>query len=399
MKLTPSLVFDASTFARLLGWAGVATVDASGNPATGGFSNSIYQSGFVQQNDTGQAVWLVTSLTLTQATRSGANTSYTYSASYTGPKIRIGMSMTVAGFTNGGNNGTQVVTAVTGSVGAGGTFTAANASGVNETHAGTAVTTVGTLPTVQATVTNGLYEIWASNDGGTTFYIKLEYGQCAANIPGMAITFGTSTNGTGTLGGNTSTREFLGYTSATSQGSTTYECDFFSGQQSSTTANGSCFACMMWRLAAATQGGWFIVFERSKTSGGVDTNSYITYVCGPNTTPASAGAYHQCSVFLSGGVATGPRDIYPQAVQQNSTTTSWLTGSNIAASPVFPNVGYFDYPMINLQILKQADVAEGSSFTTTTYGASHTFLPSKASVFENVMTNGTAGAAIAIRWE
>jgi hypothetical protein len=391
MKITNNIPFDCSTNANFNSWAST-------------FSANLATLGFIQQNDTGQAVWNATSLTLTQAVVSGGNVVYHYSAGYTGPALRIGMALTVAGFTNGGNNVTlQPITAFTGTSGAGGTFTIVNGSGVNESHAATAVTVAeSSVPSVQATVTNGLYEIWASGDSLTTFYFKVEYGQCAASVPGMAITFGTSTNGSGTLGGNTSTREFLGYASATAEGSKTYECDFCSAQQSSTTPNGSNLSCLMWRTQpTTTQGGFLISFERSKNSSGADTNQYITYVVGPGGgAPQQISPvipYHQCSVFLSGSPATGIRDVYCLCLQQNGMTTSWQLGNAIAASPVYPNVGYLDYYMLGLLIMQSHDVSDGSTFTNTMYGASHTFLLTKTTYVSYLAQTGVT--AVGIRWE
>src|SRR5882724_7397426 len=229
--------------------------------------------GFLQQNDTGQAVWVVTSLTLSAVSVSGANATYTYDGTVTfgaatNPTPRVGMSVTITGFTNGNNNVTATITALGGS-GASSTFTVTKVSQANETHAGTAVTTVSTLPTVQATVTNGLYEVWKSNDGLTAFYFKIEYGQAAANVPGMAITFGTASNGSGSVvaSGNFSTREVLCPTAATAGGtSNTYNCYFSGG------TNGSRFSILMWQNATTTIQSAFLAVERSKVNSGADTS-------------------------------------------------------------------------------------------------------------------------------
>jgi hypothetical protein len=77
-----------------------------------------------------------TDFVLTQAQVAGANGVYSYS-SYTGPAPYLGMAVSVTGFVNGGNNVPGVISALTGDA-SGGTFTIANATAVNETHAGAA---------------------------------------------------------------------------------------------------------------------------------------------------------------------------------------------------------------------------------------------------------------------
>jgi hypothetical protein len=71
--------------------------------------------------------------TLTQATVSGGSVIYTGTITNGTSNAWQGYYFTTAGFTNSGNNGTFVCTASSGT-----TLTLTNASGVNETHAGTA---------------------------------------------------------------------------------------------------------------------------------------------------------------------------------------------------------------------------------------------------------------------
>jgi hypothetical protein len=91
-------------------------------------------SGTNASSQSGTGLVYLTKLTLTQAAISGSNTTYSYSAS-SGVAIAAGMRVNVSGFTNSGNNGTFYITSL-----GSGTFTVVNASGVNETHAGTAYT-------------------------------------------------------------------------------------------------------------------------------------------------------------------------------------------------------------------------------------------------------------------
>lgn len=65
--------------------------------------------------------------------------------------------------------------------------------------------------------TDAGYRIYKTNDGGTTVYMKILYGEgSSATIPRLTISFGTSTNGSGTLTGNTCTAVTISHQSANS---------------------------------------------------------------------------------------------------------------------------------------------------------------------------------------
>jgi hypothetical protein len=130
-----------TTPANTLPWSSLT--NATGNLSlTNGTFNTTLTMGtatvfptFTLQNTTPTVTGPVTTLALTQATRSGSNTTYTFTTeSGAGSNAWDNASVTVAGFTNAGNNGTFTITASTTT-----TFTVINASGVNETHAGTAI--------------------------------------------------------------------------------------------------------------------------------------------------------------------------------------------------------------------------------------------------------------------
>jgi hypothetical protein len=286
---------------------------------------------------------------------------------------------------------TANITAVSGT--SSGTFTVVNGTGVNETHAGTGtVTANSSVPTTQATVTNGLYEIWKSNDTLTDFYIKAEYGQCASNVPGIAFTLGTGSNGSGTLSGNVSTREFVGYTSATSQGATTMECDFYGTGTDAT--GGARFGVIMWRTNTGSSGG-FYGFERSlgNTGAAYATNGYVTHVVGVNPT----SGFHQESLFLSGVLANGPRNAAAATVSLGQ-ATSLIASNNLPCLPVFPLVGWVGNPITIIVALAAADVTEGVTFTKAIYGSgTHTYIPTKATWATYV--GGVADYALALRFE
>ena len=84
------------------------------------------------------------SLVLTQVAVGSGNAVYSYS-SYTGFAPFVGMTVSVTGFTNAGNNVTVVLTAASG--GSSGTITAVASSQVNETHSATGVENPAFNPT------------------------------------------------------------------------------------------------------------------------------------------------------------------------------------------------------------------------------------------------------------
>jgi hypothetical protein len=77
-----------------------------------------------------------TRFVLTGVVAVGGNGLYSFSG-YTGMTPYVGMTVTVAGFANSGNNLTAVISAITGDGVNGGTFTLVNGGAINETHAGT----------------------------------------------------------------------------------------------------------------------------------------------------------------------------------------------------------------------------------------------------------------------
>lgn len=84
-----------------------------------------------QQGAFCDAVTFQTVLSITAASQSGSDTTYTYTLT-SGPDLQVGTSITISGMADTGNNGTFTVTAV-----GGGTFTVVNPSGVTaSTQAG-----------------------------------------------------------------------------------------------------------------------------------------------------------------------------------------------------------------------------------------------------------------------
>lgn len=446
---------DCSTFANFKSWASLIS----------GVLGSSSVGGFVQAADPGQVVW--TTLTATLSLITGNAGSGTVNATTTAAHgFRVGTVVIISGTTN--FNGTFIITAVTATTFA---FAQVNAS-ANET-AGTATvnaqSVVGDILVADSVTNNtqantafptlwrGLYsagttyaigdsvwnannvfvsianantgntpvggasdtkwksyccELWQSNDGLTPFVLKIEYGMMSANVPQVATQFGNTTTGTGSLSGNTSTRELVGSTSfgggnptGATASTTTFECDFYGAQ------NGSTFGMIMWRTATTTICSLFVGFERSKAASGTDTAAFVSYVIGGGgnnvTTPST---WRQCSLFLSGASPTiGVRSFQAVTLLNSATdvpapggvANSWQVGNNIPAGPVFPCIGFFATPFLLLQGIRTVDAVEGGQFTVTMYANTHTYLMTKqgwAQSFGN--QNGTTGSTVfAMRWE
>lgn len=365
------------------------SVIASMNNTTNGWayniSNALATFGWIQTNDTGQAVWQATVLTLTQATVSGGNVIYAYS-SFTGPTPRIGMSVIITGFVTVGNNVTANITALT--PGASGNFTVVNGTGANETHAASATTTVSTLPAAN----NYLSELWGPGDGGTAFFMLLKYGLNGTSQPSILINLGTSTNGAGVLSGTTMTSQTIAAT-ANSGVALTFNC-LFSGST-------NYFGMMMWRDASCN---CLIAVDRSHNSSGGDTSAYVNLFAAFCVTN---GWVTQAIVFgvgvavplfntTSGGVKLWTA-IYPN-YNSNGGVVSSLFNGTFAISPAFPNVGYFDYPSLMLGVAQQVDFTEGSVISTTILGATHIYVFTKN---QNLGGAGTSSNVVGtfMRWE
>jgi hypothetical protein len=322
--------------------------------------------GWTQTNDTGQVVWTATVLTATQVAMSGTTATVSYS-SFTGPAPRAGMSVTWSGFSNGGNNSTFTLTAVSG--GSSGTVQMVNASGVNETHAGSGTTTANT--TVPGT-SAFFYDTWVSTDSASStlpIYLKLEYGasSVAAN-PSFALTAGTGSNGSGTLTGNVSARNVhINNTNST----TAVESDF-----SGSTGR---VAVLMHRTTASTVLPFFFAIERAHDSSGNDLDSYFVVYCAFGSSGTRSASMQIVQKPALGGVLTSETEF----VSALTTLSSGIVGTSVALGCCFPVIGKLDNPTMAIAFSKGGDIVEGATVSVALYGSSHTFFCTK---FNSVWT-------------
>jgi hypothetical protein len=229
-----------------------------------------------------------------------------------------------------------------------------------------------------------VYEVWQPNDGLTTFYLKVEYGNVSGtNCPSLRLSIGTGTNGSGTLTGFFTAAINCNLASFTAPStSTQYECDF------SGAAGRICV--MMWRNGTNNCQQLFCV-ERSLNSSGSYTATYVTlYAIGYNGGGSGGSSGSQQSVYL--GVGAGPASLasssFPAAgsggilarLTGRGTLSAAFNGS-IPIDVACPNIGFFDYPGTVIGIGQSADITEGVTFSVTLYGSTRTYMPSKNGAF------------------
>jgi hypothetical protein len=268
--------------------------------------------------------------------------------------------------------------------------------------------TIPTVPGANAYV----YEIWQPNDGLTNFYLKISYGNVNnTNCPNIQLAIGPSTNGTGTLTGTTLTTVSLFNTIWSGQApytvpssSTQYECNL-SG------AAGR-IAVMLWRNTPATHGNAIFAVERSMNSSGTYTSSYVTLYGGGYSLPANNG---QPPCFVQQSLVFG----IGAAPQSNAVGTGGTNGPNGGlclrgwcgggASSAFnnsipvdfasPQIGYWDYAGTMIGAGYGPDFVDGLTFTTTVYGATRTYMPSKNQNFINAGPNNVPGYSVVMRYD
>jgi hypothetical protein len=228
------------------------------------------------------------------------------------------------------------------------------------------------------------FEIYVSNDSLSSaypIYMKVEYG-CDAQAtkgPLLRFSFGTGTNGAGTLTGNVSST-YTTVTSANGTGATTY--------QSFAAGGAGRWSMFLWNTASPSNISMAICIERSLDASGNYTSSYVTWLF------SSSAVFSQRSMMKpSYGTFTAEAT---SALTLNWTTTSGSAGTNVMPFPVFPFQGFADNPMTVVMGMKPADIAEGGTFDVTLYGASHHYLWTNRTYTQIL---GTAGLGWAMRYE
>lgn len=245
-----------------------------------------------------------------------------------------------------------------------------------------------------------VYEIWEPNDGLTNFYLKVEYGTDTASsntAPQMRLSISTSTNGAGTLGGLVAGPFVEPYTTTSVTSTTTQWNCYLSG------AAGR-FNCAMWVNDSTNFGAIFFGVARSKNSSGANTSVHATLV-GIGYDPTYS--YSNVGIIVFGmGVANQVQGVGNPAPPIIHTGLSNLFGGGIAISPLFPNIGYYDNPLIEIAGASAVDVSDQGVFTIAAakmpYGTAHTYIGltgSGKSPISRFINNNADTDALVMLWE
>lgn len=344
-----TLKYDASTAARFGQWSG-------------GIENAIISTmGWARTTDTGQSGCQVGAVTFVARVSLVATVTFT-----AGPVYYVGQSVTIAGCSNTAFNGTFTVTGVTST-----TITFAIAAGTLSTTADSGSINVS-LPSTSAFV----YQIFKMADtlqSTAPVFIKLEFGHSSSgNVPWIAFTIGTGSDGAGAITGTTSTRIVHNGSTAGAGADTTYNC-YFSGDTNRMTM-------VLWQALNATASTipFGIQIERAHDTTGADVSTYFGYLIFFN-----GGGFFQHIFGIAGSITTGETTVpgsYPGMTAFNNT---------IFFEPWFPVIGQKGNPMIG-GAGKGSDTTNTNTVTVNFYGTSHTLIAFTVQPFAGVLSAGSS---------
>lgn len=390
-----NLVADNSTLANFTSWST-------------GIGTSFISAGWVQTNDTGQAVWTATVVSITNAAGNGTIATFTYTLT-SGPALRAGMSIVVTGCTTAGFNATYTIL----SLPTGSTFTVASTTNVTEAEP-PATGTVNTNVSLPTANTYPAYEIYRTADtlsAQLPIYVKMEYGaNTAANGPQTAITVGTGSSGTGSITGNGTGRMAGSANWANNTGqpnNSLWECDF---SWYNAAGGGNGIAIIMYRnlqqngLGAGNyqnQLPWMFILERSHDSNGNDTAEFVTI----NMQRFGINNFYHMVAAANGS----PGQVYTYTNSQlyqapYSDNSATAVGGLAYLVPVYPIVGKICNPMRTMALGKVADFADGAIVPMSIYGTTQNYLMTRQSYAGNWLNYGSYNVAtppglVGIRWD
>lgn len=259
-------------------------------------------------------------------------------------------------------------------------------------------TTISSVPGSAAYV----YEIWEPNDGMTNFYVKVEYGNFSGtNCPTFRFTISTTTNGAGQPSGLVLGPILCNQTLFTPSSATNiYPCNYHG-------AAGR-IAVMMWQANGTSTSGnapgsQFFAIERSLNSSGAYTNSYVSLWTNGSSGTGPTSSFQGTLVF---GVGVAPNiqssgNVYGGWVArfQYLNTATNAFNEKLPFDTCSPCVGSFDFPCTVCGVMNAQDVTEGAVFSTSVYGTSHTYLPSKINYFNRPINAASGVLALCMRFD
>jgi hypothetical protein len=318
--------------------------------------------GWVQANDTGQVVFVASVMTANitgVALVSGTTYRYTYTAINSGPALRVGMSLTITGMIDAGNNTAGAaggVTVISSLAGGAGTFDVVNANGVVKAgNTGSGTTTALAAPPGTSTT---VYEIWQTSDSvGFPISVKAEYGTGGVNNRvAIFMTMGTGSNGSGTIA-NPGTRTG---TLMTINSATALACHF--------SGDGGRMVMNLFHGQGQISLDYIFSLERSYDTSGTPIGSYYTMLAYQGNEQVG----RQQTLFPSGASTT--QEILGLCAPIPKSAASGNVGSTTHIAPVFPLVGGLGNPLTNVLAFRATDFADNQVVYETIYGVQHTYI-------------------------
>lgn len=234
------------------------------------------------------------------------------------------------------------------------------------------------------------YEIWRFNDAlqaSAPVYIKIEYGEGGAtDNPSIKLTFGSGSNGSGTLTGTVSA---------------TYQAQGAAAQSGSVTVIGSGDTgrfCMNGGFTGAAQGMIF-GFERSKDAAGNDTTEAVLIIA---TNTSGAVANQKIVAVWSttlGDIGSTTAILVPALFPPGATAAS---GAQTIVVPIMHSKGVFMNPGMNFAGYFTENITPGGTPSVFAYGQSHTYYAiAAASGWASANFQGPGGGteAMLVRYE
>lgn len=236
------------------------------------------------------------------------------------------------------------------------------------------------------------YEIWRFADSlqaSAPVYIKVEYGSStsAANNPGMRFSFGSGSNGSGTLTGNLSTTYLAGATAV-------------AGACSVVGSGSTNRFCISYGFTTAGGYGMFFGFERSKDAAGNDTVEAVLGVFNNTTVSGSSTGQKFYPVWSTtlGDIglttATPAPALFPPSVA--------TSGAQTVLAPLLHSKGIFMNPGMNFLGYYTAGPVPNGTPSVYMYGVARTYYTLPAtSALEGTGWQGPGSGteALAIRYD
>lgn len=244
-----------------------------------------------------------------------------------------------------------------------------------------------------------VYEVWQTNDSFTSqpIFLKIEYGSTSSStVPNIAYTVGTGSDGSGNITGTNTSRQLI---RSASPGTFAGQDTYFMNCYLSGDASRFCF--VMFDDLQNTHNAWPMLFsiERNVTSTGVYTNTYFTVLAvGFSNNP------RQQHLLFSGSATPAETTCFLTIQPRTANNANGNITANgkygNAVSPVFPLIGFMDYPGLNVQIGYFTDFVNGAPTTLTVYGAAHNYIACVTST-ANFYVTGISGqnGCVLLRFE